>query len=297
MTLRRSLIATLLLTTLVFSALWWLAAPFRASAQGTVQINKVQGANWRPDRGEPLFFAVLGSDARVGPPTGGGGRCDGVHIVAINPQTKSGTILNIPRDAYVPVPGMGTTKINSACTRGAETMVTALKNLTGIPIQYYAITEFSNFVKFFDELGGIGVNVPYAMRDSPSGADFPAGEFQMNGAQALAFSRNRKDTPRGDFSRTENQGILIGAALRKFRAEAGGDSHRMLDYIRAGQRYISTSVPFGELMKLALLAREIDPANLLNKNVPGSSGNAGAASVVFLSPGDTFSRVKDDAIF
>lgn len=300
MTVRRRLaVSMMLVATMTASFGWWLFAPFRASAQegAAVQINKVQGSVWRPDRGEPLFFALLGSDARVGPPTGGGGRCDGIHIVAINPQTKAGTILNFPRDSYVPVPGLGTTKINAACTRGAETMVAALKNLTGIPIHYYAITEFSNFVKFFDAVGGIDVPVPYAMRDSPSGAFFPAGPVRMTGGQALAFSRNRKDTPRGDFSRTENQGILIQAALSKFRNEDSKDPHRILDYLFAGQRYISTSVAFPELINLALLARDIDPANVKNVNVPGSSGSAGAASVVYLSPGDTFSRVRDDAIF
>jgi polyisoprenyl-teichoic acid--peptidoglycan teichoic acid transferase len=286
------------ITLMVATGIWWLAAPFRASA-GTpaVGIHKLQGASWRPELGQPLFIAVLGSDTRQGPPDGGGGRCDAIHIVGINPAAKAGTILNFPRDSYVPVPGFGTTKINAACTRGPESMVGALKSLTGIPIQYYVITEFSHFRALIDELGGITVNVPYPMRDSPSGAHFnTAGPTPMNGTQALAFSRNRKDTPRGDFSRTENQGIVIRDALGKFRAEAA-DPHRIFDYVRVGRRHTRSTVPLGDLVKLALLAKDIDPANIRNHTIAGSSGSAGGASVVFLAPGDTFARVKDDALY
>lgn len=294
---RRTTVVLAALTLFLALALWWLAAPFRASA-GTpaVGIHKVQGAIWQPEVGQPLFIAILGSDTRRGPPSGGGGRCDAIHIVGINPAAKAGTILNFPRDSYVPVAGQGTTKINSACTSGAQNMVRTLTNLTGIPIQYYAITEFSNFVALVDELGGITVPIPYRMLDSPSGADFQPGVFPLNGNQALAFSRARKSVPGGDFGRSENQGTLIIAALTKFRSEMA-DPHRLFDFIRAGRQHTQSTVPLGEVIKLGLLAKDIDPANIRNVTVPGSAGSAGGASVVFLAPGDTFARVKDDAIY
>jgi LCP family protein required for cell wall assembly len=280
--------------------LFWLLEPIFASAQSpttAIGIHKVQGASWHPELGQPLFLLILGSDTRKGPPDGGGGRCDAIHIVAINPQSKSGTILNFPRDSWVPVSGMGTTKINAACTRGAENMVSTLKSLTGIPIQYYAITEFSNFVALVDELGGIqGVPIPYRMRDPYSGADFQQGTFPLNGTQALAFSRNRHDTPRGDFSRSENQATLILAGLGKFREETA-DPHRIFDIIRIGRRHVKSNLPLSDLVKLALLAKDVDPANVKNLTMPGSTGSAGGASVVFLAPGDIFARVRDDGIY
>lgn len=295
----RSTLCVVLTTALVWS-MGWISLIFRASAQTTtpaaVGIHKVQGASWRPDRAEPLFVAVLGSDVRSGPPDGGGGRCDGIHIVAINPVAKGGTILNFPRDSWVNIAGRGMDKINSACSSGgAELMVQTLKNLTGIPIHFFAITEFSHFIKFIDELGGIDVHVPYAMADSPSGAFFQAGPIRMTGGQALSFTRNRKDTPRGDFSRADNQGILIQAALVKYKAEAA-DAHRVLDYIRSARRHIRASAPVMDLVRLGLLAKDIDPAQLKNVTMPGSTGSAGGASVVFLAPGDIYDRVRDDAI-
>lgn len=295
----RKRLISIAVTALLAGSAWWISAPFRASAQSpspAVAIHKVQGATFRPELGQPLFIAVLGSDTRNGPVSGGGGRCDAIHILAINPQAKAGTILNFPRDSWVDIPGRGTNKINSACSSGGgPLMVQTLKNLTGIPIQYYAITEFSHFVAFIEELGGIDINVPYPMNDPPSGANFAAGNIHMGGGQALAFTRNRKDTPKGDFSRTENQGILMLASLAKFRAESG-DPHRLFEIIRVARRHTEITVPFGELVRLGLLAKDIDPAAIQNQTVPGSTGSAGGASVVFLAPGDLYSRVKDDAL-
>ncbi|HVE76805.1 MAG TPA: LCP family protein [Actinomycetota bacterium] len=292
------IVSLFMLWGLVFSAGYWLAEPFKAdAAQEAVGIHKVQGASWKPELGQPLFIAVLGSDARKGPIDGGGGRCDAIHIVAINPQQKAGTILNFPRDSWVNIPGHGTQKINSACSSGGgPLMVETLKNLTGIPIQYYVITEFSHFMDMVNELGGVDVVIPYAMNDTPSAAFFPAGPRHLTGGEALAFSRNRKGTPNGDFSRTENQGALLIASLAKFRAETA-DPHRMFDFIKIARRHAAISVPVPELVKLGLLARDIDPGSVLNHNIPGSTGSAGGASVVHLSPGDAYARVADDAIY
>ena len=297
--LRRAGVAAAVVLLMAIGAIWWLLAPLRASAQdAAVRISKVEGTSWHPERGEPLFVLVLGSDARSGPPTGGGGRCDAIHIVGINPKTNSGTILNFPRDSYVPVAGLGTTKINAACTRGgAANMVQTLRSLTGIPIQYYAITEFTHFVAFIDEIGGLEVQVPYRMRDPYSGADFLPGARPMLGGQVLAFSRNRHDTPRGDFSRAENQGSVIIAAAHKFRFEANSNPHRIFEYMRVARRHIASDVPTSELVRLALLARDIDPLKLANITIGGGTGSAGGASVVFLAPGDTYARVRVDAIY
>lgn len=281
----------------LLAGLWWVSAPFRASAQSpspteAVGIHKVQDSSGQPDFSQPIFIAVMGSDARSGPPDAGGG-CDAIHIVAINPQQKAGTVLNFPRDSY-----LNGSKITDICRRsGFESALEVLKSHTGLPVQYYVKTEFSNFMAFIDAVGGVEINVPYPMNDPPSGAFFNAGPVHMQGGDLLAFSRNRKNTPRGDFSRTENQGIVIIAALGKFRNEVGGDPHRVFDYIKATQRHIKITVPMHEMFKLALLAKEIDPAAIQNVNVPGSSGSAGSASVVYLSPGDTYDRVRDDGVY
>jgi len=289
-------LVTLIVVTLLAGSRW-VSEPFRASAQSptpteAVGIHKVQDASGQPDFSQPIFIAVMGSDTRNGPPDAGGG-CDAIHIVAINPQLRAGTVLNFPRDSY-----LNGSKITDICRRsGFESALEVLKAHSGLPVQYYVKTEFSNFMAFIDELGGVEINVPYPMNDPPSGAFFNAGPVHMQGGDLLAFSRNRKNTPRGDFSRTENQGIVIISSLAKFRNEVGSDPHRLFEYIKATQRHIKITVPLLEVFKLALLAKEIDPTAMQNINVPGSSGSAGSASVVYLSPGDTYDRVRDDGVY
>jgi LCP family protein required for cell wall assembly len=280
---------------LLMVSAWWLALPFIGTAQSpspAVGIHKVQGASFRPEQGGLLFLAVIGTDVRRGNPGEGGG-CDALHIVAINPQQKRGTILNFPRDSF-----LNGRKITDICrSGGVEAGLNTLKAHTGIDVQYYVTTEFSHFMAFIDELGGLDATIPYGMNDAPSGAFFNAGPQHLNGGQVLAFSRNRKDTPRGDFSRTENQGTIIIASLAKFRTEISADPHRLFDYMKAARRHVKSTIPVPELVKLALLARDIDPAQIQNLTMPGSTGSAGGASVVFIAPGDIYGRVKDDAIY
>ena len=285
-------------------AIWcilFVSGPIGVKAQSPspapVAINKVQGATWRPDLGQPLFILVLGSDARNGPVDGGRGRCDAIHILAINSQAKRGSIINFPRDSFINVPGHGENRINTACFFGGpELMVETVKQLTGIPIHFYAITEFTHFRSLIDELGGVDIVVPYPMRDPVgSGADFDTGPTHLLGEHALRFARNRNATPNGDFSRTENQAALMLACLQKFKAETQ-DQSEMLRYIRIARRNIQTTIPLVDMIKLGLLARDIDPAAIQSSTVPGQSGKAGSASVVFIEPGDLFARVRDDGI-
>jgi polyisoprenyl-teichoic acid--peptidoglycan teichoic acid transferase len=294
--LRRRAAAAILLAAFA-AAGWWASLPFRAGAQSpspsqAIGIHKLQGASWHPESGQILWIAIMGSDARSGPPDARGG-CDAVHIMGVNPALKAGTILDFPRDSV-----FGGNKLTDICrTTGFDGALGLIKSATAIPVQYVVRTEFSHFRALIDELGGIDLTVPYDMHDEPfSGANLNAGAAHLDGAGALAFSRNRHATPNGDFSRTENQGTVILASLVKFRAETS-DLHRIFDYVLAARRNVAISIPISDLVKMAFLAKDIDPANIRNLPIPGSTGNLGGKSVVVLSPGDIYDRVRDDAIY
>jgi polyisoprenyl-teichoic acid--peptidoglycan teichoic acid transferase len=244
----------------------------------------------------PLFVLVIGSDVREGDPKGG--RADSLHLVALNPDTGRGTIVGIPRDSYVPIPGLGASKINAALVRGGpERMVQTVSQLAGVPIHYWALTEFSRFRQLVDAVGGVEIDVPYAMADSASGAFFDPGRRKMNGAEALAFSRNRKSVPGGDFERSRNQGRLLLASLAQFRRDAASPL-RLASYLLAFNRFVETNVPMGELLKLAAVGRRIDPARVENLVLPGGGGSAGGASVVLLAPDaqEIFAAIRDDGV-
>jgi LCP family protein required for cell wall assembly len=248
----------------------------------------------------PFFIAVIGSDARPGvcEPVE---RClsDSLHIIGINPKERSASIVGIPRDSYINIPGVGTRKINESLYNGGpELVVQTLEELSGVRIDDWFLTSFEGFRHLIEEIGGIRVEIPYPMSDEHSGASFEAGPAVLDGAQALAFARNRHDAPNGDFSRTENQGRIILAALAQLRQEVRKDPTRLFTWLIAGAKYVQTDLSMTDLFELGLAALAIDPKNIVNRALPGGIGTAGGASIVTLG-GDAdavFADLADDGL-
>lgn len=246
---------------------------------------------------ELTFVLIVGSDARPGEDIRRT-NADSIHLLAVNPATREGTVVGFPRDAYVEIPGRGRDKLNSTMLKGGPSLlVDSVRLLTGLPIQLYVLTGFEGLASMVDDLGGVDVMVDRRMDDRLSGARFEQGWHHFNGAQALAFTRNRHDTANGDFGRSENQGTLILAALGKMRAEVGDDSgiRRWVDVML---RHVSLDVAADRVPRLAALGRNLDPARLRNVVVPGRIGFAGSQSVVFVDPGAAglFNDLRDDAV-
>jgi LCP family protein required for cell wall assembly len=243
---------------------------------------------------------AIGSDARPGvcEPVE---RClaDSIHLISVNPKEGAATVIGIPRDSYVEIPGHGSAKINdSLFLGGPELVVETVEGLADVEIDMYFLTSFEGFRHMVEEIGGIEVEIPYPMSDEASGAVFEAGPRVLTGREALAFSRNRKDTPNGDFSRTENQGLVILGALQQFQSEVRKDPTRIFEWLRLGATYIQTDVTLGDLFELALGTLRLDPEDVTNVAVPGGIGMIGGASVVTLG-GDAdalFADVAEDAI-
>ena len=181
------------------------------------------------------------------------------------------------------IPGHGTDKINAAMSSGGPRLTVAtIEHLTGIHISYYLLTSFGGLTHMVNDVGGVRVDVPYPMHDSYSGANFHAGLQRLNGKQALAFSRNRHDTPFGDISRSQNQGRLLVSALRQFRKQFEKDPSVLLTWVAAGLRNVTTDLSVRQLVTLAFTAAGISGTSVRNEVVPASTGMVGA-SVVFIS--------------
>jgi LCP family protein required for cell wall assembly len=248
----------------------------------------------RPD--QPFFVLVLGSDERAGLD---GARSDAIHVIGVNPALGQATIINIPRDTYVPIPGVGMSRINEAYNHGgAQKAAETVGAFVGVPIQFVAVTTFTGLQAMVDELGGVDVDVPYPMLETNSGANFPQGRWHMSGGEALAFSRNRH-IPGGDFGRTQNQALLILSVLTKLRAEGTGapDTARYLSILL---RHTEVDGIGGqELYRLGRLALSLDPANVKTVTMPGGTGRVGPASVVLVNvaaASELFADFRDDAV-
>jgi anionic cell wall polymer biosynthesis LytR-Cps2A-Psr (LCP) family protein len=156
---------------------------------------------------------------------------------------------------------------------------------------------FDEFPQLIDDIGGVTVDVDMHMADKNSGAFFDPGPRDMNGTEALAFSRARH-LGRGDFTRTEHQGQLILAVLAKFRA-SGTSTVATMKYLGIMMRYTHTDgISTAALLRLGRLALSIDPANVRNIVMPGTGATIGGVSYVVTSadaPG-LFADFADDAV-
>lgn len=266
----------------------------RTAARGTstnpaVQLTRVHAAAARPDVDGRLALLAVGSDD--GAPSFGRhgradrGRGDSLHLLVIDADATRGVVIGIPRDAYVPIPGRAAGKINSAlATGGPDLLVRAVEDLSGITVDYYALTHFEGLVTLVNGVGGVPVDVTRRIEDPASGADLHAGPQRLNGRQALAYARARKTVPGGDFARSRHQGQLLIGGLGAFQGHLRADPAALMKWLALIRRTVVTDLPMDELMRLALLARDVNPADLHNVVLPGTPGTAGEASVVRLTP-------------
>ena len=259
------------------------------------QISKVDEAHFSATSTDPVFVLLIGNDARPGQVASRG---DALHLVGVNPASGQATILNIPRDLWINIPGRGTDKVNAAfLTGGARLQARTISQLVGVAIPYVITTGFEGFMAMVDEMGGVEVNVPFAMADPTSGAFFPRGPVHMLGGEALAISRNR-NLGGGDFTRSENQTRVILAGLAKLRGE-GPTTTKIIHWLSVLLRNVTLDgASYTDVYNLGRLALSIDPANVRSVTVPGSTGESAGQSVVFLGGGASslFADMRDDAI-
>ncbi len=256
--------------------------PARAQDAGVV-LGKAH-ASFTPalDGNKTIAILLIGSGARPGEDVLHS-LSDSLHLIMLNPAKRRATIVGIPRDSYVPIPGGGTGKINSAMVRGGpDLLVQTIESNFGVTIDYWALTTFWGLTAMINNVGGLTIKIPFSMHDSLSRADFEPGVKLLNGGQVLAFSRDRHSLHQGDFGRSENGGRVILAALTQFQKEYRKDPSRLFTWLGGGLRNISTDVPISEMLQLAFTARGLAPARVLNVVLPGSAAMAGGLSVVYV---------------
>lgn len=240
-----------------------------------------------------VWVLCLGSDARPGQSLLGE-RADAIQLVALNLETGSGTMIGIPRDSYVEIPGHGRNKINSAMTYGGpQLMADAVGRLVGVRPDYVFTTGFLGFRAMVQSIDGVIVVSRFAFSDAVRPQGYRVGRNTLNPLQALIFGRVRHPLPRGDFDRSGNQQELLRSILRKVRARQSTPGF-MERGVLAAVKNMDTDLRPGELFRLAQAVTKVDPTRLRGCVLNGPTGYAGAASVVY--PDLTQARrIGDDA--
>ena len=182
----------------------------------------------RPAAGRGTNWLLVGSDSRQGLSpeqqrdlaTGGdigSSRTDTILLVHV-PEVGSSiptTVVSVPRDSYVPIPGQGKDKITAAFAAGGATLLTqTVEQATGLRLDHYAEVGFSGFAVLVDALGGITACLTAPIDDPLAGVDLPAGCQELDGRSALGYVRSRA-TPRADLDRMVNQRQFMSALLQR----------------------------------------------------------------------------------
>ena len=289
-----------LLAFLCATAMIWTALLYRDHADASIVLSKVNTdgiAGYNPGRWtDTTFVLVVGSDERAGLE---GARGDALHVIGLNASQGKATILNIPRDTWVDIPGHGQGRINEAYRYGgAQLQAETVRNLTGAPIKYVLQTTFAGFIAMIDSLGGVDVDVPYLMSDPNSGAAFNPGVVHMTGERALAFSRNRH-IPDGDLNRTGNQGQLIIHGLAELRKKGTSPTDVLHDLDVLFRNIRTEGISSTDLYRLGWAALQIQPSAVRNYTMPATIGMRGALSVVFVrqpEASSVFVDFSDDGV-
>ena len=210
---------------------------------------------------------LIGQDRREGEQTA---RSDSMILCTYHRKTGDVTMTSFLRDLYVPIPGHRSNRINAAYAQGGTQLLDdTLRENFDLHIDGNIEVDFSQFSQIIDLLGGVKLELredEAAEINKETGSALTAGLQNLNGEQALVYSRIRKLDADGDFSRSSRQRKVINALLSQYRTIKWSELLPLIDQLLP---LISTDLNYG---KLVLLAMEVLPklsdAQITNQRIP-----------------------------
>jgi polyisoprenyl-teichoic acid--peptidoglycan teichoic acid transferase len=222
---------------------------------------------------------LLATDARAEEAS----RTDVLMLAHVNPEQSKVSLVSIPRDTRVFLPGIGLTKINHAHAMaeaggqgghaGTLAAIQAVSNLCRCSINYYVKTNFDGFEHFVDTIGGVDVELDAPVKLTYNYRTLPAGNQHWNGETTLDFVRERKSLDDGDNARQRNQALVVQAIARKLLVP--DNLARLPELIRqVKEDILDTNLTDADMLSLAWMVRGVDPGEMYFVQFPGSSGKA-----------------------
>jgi LCP family protein required for cell wall assembly len=233
----------------------------------------------QPWNGTSRFTVLMMGLDRRPDETGLAYRTDTMMLVSIDPHSNSVSLLSLPRDLYVEVPGYSALqRINSAMVLGelqrpgygpTLAMQTAQYNF-GIRVHDYLAVDFRAFITLVDAIGGIDVDVPYTINDPQYPNMYygyepfylPAGFHHLDGVTALKFARTRHQT--SDFERAERQQQVLYAIRDRILdvemlPQLIVQSPSMLSQLSEN---VYTGLNIDQMIQLAWYLKDVPPENI-----------------------------------
>lgn len=217
----------------------------------------------KPVPQEPINFLVMGADTTDDDE----GRSDTLFIVHVDFKTKMATMINIPRDFYVDIPGNGKDKINHSYNFGGPALtIKTVQEYTGLPIHHYVVVDYEGFINLVNTVGGVTVDVKEDMVDDELGDPLYKGVQKLDGNQSLFYVRFR-NTALGDFTRIADQQNFVRSLINE--SARIQTAFKIPALVNIMTNYIKTDMSVSELVDFANEARSFKQENLTTVMLPG----------------------------
>lgn len=267
---------------------WWLANKIFQGGGGAVAMqDDIDPSMLRGEGDGRVNILLLG---RGGEGHEGADLTDTIVIASINPIQKEAALLSIPRDLYVQASDGSYSKLNAVFANaksnalasmgyndkdrngkaedaGFKAVEDVIKSKIGIPVHYHGIIDFEGFAKAIDTVGGVDVDVPESATVYEPGMwlmgrsynlNVQQGRTHFNGIKALAYTRSRYTSERGDFDRSERQRLIM-VALKDKIVSAGtyGNPMKINQLMGDFGNHIRTNLSLNEVKRLYEISSQI----------------------------------------
>ena len=263
------------------------------------------------DEMDPFNALLVGSDSReglteeeqlrLGAEEVGGQRADTIILAHVDPSNNRVTMIQFPRDLYVPIDGGYSNKVNTALAEGPSPLVRTIEELSGLEINHYAQVNIAGFRDIVDAIGGVEICIPDPIPFDPkTGIEVTEEETGMvtfDGERALRFVRSRNYAT-GDFERIANQQKFMSAALNKVTSTSTFfRPTRIINLYRAvgDNLVIDEGTKLSRLLSIARRLRSFDPETYEAYIVPNLGTTTNEVGSVVL-PDDEAMDVMFDAV-
>ncbi len=230
-----------------------------------------------------MNLLVIGSDRRSNDPSIGG-RSDTLMVVHVDPELNYLSVLSLPRDLRVDIPGHGKGKLNTAFAYGgAPLAIKTIEQTTGVDINHYLEVGFTAFADMVDSLGGVYVDVDRRYYNPDyyyEPIDLYPGFQLLKGSDALDFVRFRHDRNM-DFGRMERQQRFMNA-LRE-QAMGWNLPFKLPGLISALFKNVATDLDANEILRLARWGVGLNGDDIRGITLRGSIPTINGAAYVVVS--------------
>ncbi len=217
---------------------------------------------------------------------GGSINTDTMMIAHIPADGSAATLISLPRDSYVDIPGFRSNKLNAAYpdgyftnapadasdavrrAAGASQLIKTIRLLTGLQIDHFIQVDLIGFYRISMAIGPITVNLCSRVDDPNSGLHLPAGINNIVGRTALAFVRQRETLAGGDLARVQRQRYFLTAAFRKIAsARTLISPSRLHNLIVAVDKSVYVDAGFS-IQSIAEQLANLSANNIVGRTIP-----------------------------